>query len=302
MDSAIFCADADKLMTDLDFNPFESYFRHMFSLSLQGADNSEDVMYAAFTRARWPLVKHQDTDVDPVSRVTLIDWLFQVALELKLDLSLVVQSMFAMDQLMCKVPVKLIDYQWLGLACLMIYDKIHSVHQCTTYHFAKYIPDWEDHPGMFYGMSEVKMLVSAEAWIMKQFDYEIPLQCTLTLFPTPHPDSIKLFQNHERAHIIFAHADRFQEFCQVIAMIALYDWWFSIELSLEDQVYAVFLFCAQFHSNLYIGPEGLSEWWLFVHQKLASFLPLARSTVIFKHFQEIDVNPYFKEIIKLGFF
>ena len=176
---------------------------------------------------------YRNPELVPNKRYVLIEWLLEVVHELKIELSTIFVAVNLVDIFSSLCYVETADYQWYGLTCLWICDKMVSVEPRSLSKYTELIME-DQQP--FYD------LLKMETTILMVVECNVPSYNVSSYYPLP-------FQMNMPTNNSYRLMNHFQEFTHFVCFVAIQDYFTVNHYRVEEIAFVVFAFCTQYHYN-----------------------------------------------------
>lgn len=227
-------------------SPWFPYFTQAFKVS--GCADSWDDCFENTLKSDYKqdiLVAVNGLEINPESRFKLLSWLFDVSLELKLELSVYMYACKLLDVYCKKKFVTLAFYQAHGLVCLWISDKYLSQlpNPVENYHYFF---------TAIHDINEREYFPSTECKILSAIDWSPGMVTTLSYFPDPEfkPDPMYVLSMND--------FKLFQECCRWVCCIVNLDMNLCFAYNCYDLAVCVYLLVSQTNPSIKVDLEDRS--------------------------------------------
>lgn len=176
-----------------------------------------------------PTIDYLNAELVPENRQILLFWLSDVMLDLKTEFSVFFIAVYLLDKYNSIKNVPVFRFQWTGLVCLWIADKMVSVEPHGVFRYQAMVPT-----GLNVDFPE------EERNILEAINYELPVYSLLSYFPLP-------FQLNFSTQLSYSLIEQFQTFCHFICYAAYTDYFTAAHYRHEDIAFCVFVIAAQNH-------------------------------------------------------
>jgi len=201
----------------------------------------------------------------PDHRYTLIEWLISLSFEMHLPASLVLTGISFLDRVCAKEDMPLHKYQFSGLVCLWIADKLLNPEISNDpRHYYYYIPDTPGVPSNIPTCERNAFFMETEHRFLQHLNFELALTVPIHFFPFPRNAHVRQLGLESQENDL----NQFNDFCHFLCLVAATDFTLSCLTSPEQTAVAILLHASQFHLcwKIHIGdypypllPEGQKE-------------------------------------------